>query len=463
MRSWIGYILGVAVTTFALAAVGLSQNQTAAVAGFCLVLFGAIIFWKYRVAFALIGVAMLLTFGLLDVPHLLEFAGLDIILFLMAMMTLVGYLEEKEFFEHLIDKLLIMVGPHPKRIMIILMIAAAVSAALVDEVTSILFMSSAMLSIIGKHDINPIPFIMMLVFTTNIGSSATVVGNPVGVIIALRSGLGFMDFLRWATPISIVGLCMVIPMCMWLFRKDIKKLEPILSGRKGEKELQRVIALDRSTKRTIRTCSLLFGGTILGLIFHHQIEHALHIEKNTMLLAVALLGAGIALLLSGDGARKLMEERVDWWTLSFFMLLFASVGTLKYTGVTSVFAERLIALANGSVPVLLTIFAWASGVLTAVMDNVLAVATFVPIIADAKAAGIHDFPLWWAMLFGATFMGNATLIGSTANIVAVGFLERRKKPSPTFGQWLIPGLIVSIPTLIVANILLWLQLPLMPH
>ncbi|MBI4354475.1 MAG: hypothetical protein HY595_04490 [Candidatus Omnitrophica bacterium] len=461
-RDWIWYALGVLLTPVLFAQMGLSLPQTLALGGFCVVLYGAIFFWQYRLAFACFGISLLMVTGLLDVPHLIEFAGLDIILFLIAMMTVIGFLEEKHFFEVVIDRLLLLVGPHPKRIMIVMMTLAAISAALVDEVTSILFIVAAMLNLLGRSKLNPIPYILMLVFTTNIGSSATVVGNPVGVIIALRSGLTFLDFIRWATPISIVCLVLTILLCLRLFGRDIKRLKEVLEGRRGERTLEHFLEEGRISKRGVRIAGWLFAGVILGLILHHPIEHWLHLPKNTMLLGVALLGAGIALAISGEKARALVEKRVDWWTLTFFILLFASVGTLKQTGVTSVIATRIIELSGGDIPILTSLFAWSSWGLTAVMDNVLAVATFVPIVNDVANAGLQTFPLWWAMLMGGTLGGNATLIGSTANIVAAGLLERRELGTITFQQWLKPGMVVAILTMLVALFLVLLQLPLMP-
>jgi len=462
-RDWIWYFLGVLLTPLLLARLGLTTQQTLAVGGFCTVLYGAIFFWRYRLAFACFGIALLLALGLLDVPHLVEFAGLDIILFLIAMMTIVGFLEENRFFEFVIDHLLLRVGPHPRRIMVVMMAMAAVSAALVDEVTSILFMVAAMLNLLGRAKIKPNPFILMLVFTTNIGSSATVVGNPIGVIIALRSGLTFLDFIRWAAPISVVCLVLTIAICLRWFAKDIKALKGVLAGARGERQLEQIVEEEHVTKKDIRRSGWLFGGVIAGLVCHHPLEHWLHLPNNTMLLGVALIGAGLALAISGDKARELIEKRVDWWTLAFFLMLFASVGTLKQTGVTGVLAQHIIQLSGGSVPILTTLFAWSSGLLTSVMDNVLAVATFVPIVNDVAALGMQTFPLWWAMLMGGTLGGNATLIGSTANIVAAGLLERRKVGEITFAEWLKPGLAVAIPTLLLANLLVVLQLPLMPR
>jgi Na+/H+ antiporter NhaD/arsenite permease-like protein len=462
LRDWGWYALGVIGTPGLLSLLGLTVQQTLAVAGFAIVLFGAIFFWQYRLAFACFGISLLLSAGLLDIPHLVEFAGLDIILFLIAMMTIIGFMEERQFFEYMIEKLLEWVGPHPKKILVVMMIVATLAAALVDEVTSILFMTAALLNLLGGSRVNPVPFILMIVFATNIGSSATVVGNPVGVIIAMRSGLTFADFIRWATPISVACLGLCIPICLTWFRKDIQGLKGVLTGKRGEKHIEHIVVNERKAKRGVKQSGILFALVVVGLVLHHQIERGLHLPANTMLLGIALLGAGVALAMTGAQARELVEKRVDWWTLAFFLLLFSSVGTLKFTGVTSVLAERIVNLSGGNVPVLTTLFVWSSGVLTAVMDNVLAVATFVPIVGDVAQTGIPTFPLWWAMLFGGTLMGNATLIGSTANIVAAGLLERRQMGTITFGEWLKPGLLVAITTTILANLLLLAQLSLMP-
>ena len=195
---WI--ILSLSVISFL---VGFSVQQVLSIAIFFMVIFGTIMYWRFRLPFALLGISLLLAFGLLDIPHLIEFAGLDIILFLVGMMIFVGYLEENHFFESLVNTLIRNIGPRPTLLVVTLMLAGAISAALVDEVTSILFMTATMIHLTSRFGVNPIPFIIIQVFATNIGSSATVVGNPIGVMIAMRAGLTFQDFLRWASPISL--------------------------------------------------------------------------------------------------------------------------------------------------------------------------------------------------------------------------------------------------------------------
>lgn len=436
----------------------LNFNQTASVITFLGFIFGTLLFWRFRLAFALIGIVILLSLGLIDVPTLINFAGVDIILFLMGMMIVIGFLEERRFFEYIVAKLSAVAGSSGVRLVTVIMILSALFAALVDEVTSILFMTASMIHLCLRVKMNPIPFIIMLVFATNIGSSATVVGNPVGVLVALRGGLTFMDFLRWATPISILALVIAIPLSVFYYRKEIKLLDERLkltaasSVNMGE-------AADKTT-RDLMISALLFIGTITALILHSQIEALLHLKKNTMLIGTALIAAGIALLIDRERARQLVERRVDWWTLSFFLLLFASVGTLSYVGIDQKIAAKLTSLPLGETH-LFVLFTALAGLMSAFMDNVLAIATLLPIVEEIGAFGINNKPFWWGALFGGTLFGNLTIIGSTANIVAIGILERRELGHITLKEWIKPGALVSIPTLTAAILLIIAQTPLM--
>lgn len=421
--------------------------------------FATILMWKYRIAFAFLAVSMLLTTGVLDIPHLIEFAQWDVILFLISMMTVIGYLEEKGFFEHLLHYVMKFTGESTTQLIIVLMISSAFFAALVDEVTSILFMTAMMLQLTAKYKVRAIPFIMMLVFATNIGSAATVVGNPVGVMVALRGGLTFSDFFRWATPISIGSLIICIGMCFLIFKNPIKELGNAmkLQDKDENKEEKNSFTFSDSL-----ICWALFAGTILLLVAHQPLEEILHLQKNTLLIAVALGAAAISLLIDLDKGREVLERRVDWRTLIFFALLFASVGALQYVGVTDLLASSIFAASAGSEFGLLGILTVSTSILTAFLDNVLAVAIFMPVIISLGEAGAYTFPLWWAMLFSGCFFGNATIIGSTANIVAIGMLERENRGHITFMEWMKYGVAVSIVTMLFAITMLYLQIPYMP-
>ncbi|MCX5679524.1 MAG: SLC13 family permease [Candidatus Omnitrophica bacterium] len=462
MKNGLLYILGIVVTVAASSLLGLTTTQLAAVAGFSSIFFGAIFFWQSRLTFAFFGVAFLMATGLTNVQHVVEFAGLDIVLFLIGMMIIVGYLEEKSFFEHLINKLISLVGMDGRRLVILLVVMSAVSAALIDEVTSVLFMAAAVLSIASRHKLNPVPFLIMVVFATNIGSSATVVGNPIGVIIALRSGLTFVDFLRWAAPISLAVLLMTIVLFFIYYAKPIRQLHEALKTHKYEPRIFSEAGSEKKFHRGIMVSGILFACVVVGLVLHVHVEKLMGLEKNTMLLGTALLGGAVALFLSKDQARNIIERKIDWWTLCFFLFLFASVGTLKYQGITGVLAQKIAVTAGNNVPFLMGICVWSSGALTSVMDNVLAVSTFVPIIKDIGAMGIPTFPLWWSILFGSTLLGNLTIIGSTANIVAIGVMEKRKLGTVSFMEWLKVGAAIAIPELLLAHMLLLAQLKYMP-
>ena len=449
----------------------LNTEQIASVTIFASLIVGTLLFWRFRLAFALVGIAAMLGLGLLNTETMIEFAGFDMILFLVGMMIVVGFLEEKKFFEHLLGKIMKGVGNNPVKLVVVLMLMSALFAALVDEVTSILFMTATVLHLTGKLRISAIPLVMMTVFATNIGSSATVVGNPVGVLIAMRAELTFMEFLRWATPISIAGLAVAIPLSLLYFRKYIAQMGTALKANSSGQVLaenEEIMVEDHGhqevipAKQDFKIPWIIFIGTIAALVAHSPMEEALGLEKNVLLPGVAFAAAGIVLFLNHSKAREMVERRVDWWTLAFFIFLFASVGTMKMLGVTTVLAEGMYDLSGNDETNLFFIFVPITSILSALMDNVLAVATFIPVVHEFGDMGVDNYPFWWGMLFSGTFFGNLTLIGSTANIVAIGMLERRKRGNITLKEWIKPGAVISIPTMALAAMLVYIQIPLMP-
>lgn len=458
MNRILGFLGGMAAAALLSWWGGFTGNQILAVGIFAGMILATLLFWSFRLAFAFVAVALLLATGLLDVPHFIEFSQIDIVMFLVAMMVVVGYLEERRFFEQVLADIFRRLNPNAWQFCLLIMVLGAISAALVDEVTSILFMTAITLHFVAGRRVSPIPFFVMLVFATNIGSAATVVGNPVGVMVALQGQLTFSDFLRWASPIAVISLGVTILLSLWYFRKPIRELQARLREGGGATDKERE---EETTSGSHWGSWLIFLGLIGGLVLHSPIESALGLKKNVMLLGTALAFAGLVMLLDRPRAREIVERRVDWWTLSFFLALFTSVGALRYVGVTGQIARLLVQVAGESQTALLVVLMWAGGIMSALMDNVLGVATLIPVVQDLQAQGIHVFPLWWGLLFGGTFFGNVTMIGSTANIIAVGVLERRRLGLIDFWTWLKPGILVGVVTLALATFLLWIQLPLM--
>jgi Na+/H+ antiporter NhaD/arsenite permease-like protein len=221
---------------------------------------------------------------------------------------------------------------------------------------------------------------------------------------------------------------------------------------------------DFDARKTYRLSWALLLTLILLLVTHRVTEKLLGLHEGTMMVAAALIMGCVVLMLRREKARELVERRVDWWTLAFFMMLFASVGTLQDTGVTQVIADRLNGLGGSNHTMVIQIIGWATGWLSAFLDNVLAVATFMPVVHDvrAHAGGPYESSIYWLMLFGGTFMGNMTIIGSTANIVACGLLEKRGHGTIRFGYWMKIGFIVSIASMLVASALLEVERHVIP-
>jgi Na+/H+ antiporter NhaD/arsenite permease-like protein len=483
-------------------------RQIVSIGIFSMFIYGTLLFGEFRLAFAFGGIALLMACNLLSVERFTQAASLDVLIFLIGTFLVIGFLEESQFFEHVVSGIVGTVGPKPQRLLLVLMMIASVASALVGEVTAILFMAGAMLHLTSKYKLNPVPFIIMLVFACNTGSAMSSVGNPIGVLIALKTGLTFLDFLKWAAPVALVVDVVTYLICRWWFSAAFDQFAQAVREEFAVRQRARAARAQRSPEmatvgaggnganygsalgdpagalgestnvlsetyfspdptqviddldapKTYRLCWFILGALILLLVTHGFTEHLLGLKEGTMMVAAALIMGCVVLMIQRERARELVERRVDWWTLAFFMMLFASVGTLEDTKVTQVVADKLSG-AGGSPMAVIQIVGWATGWLSAFLDNVLAVATFMPVVHDIRArAGVpFSSSIYWFMLFGGTFMGNMTIIGSTANIVAVGLLEKRGHGTIGFGYWMKIGFIVSIASMLVATALLLLM------
>ncbi len=334
--------------------------------------------------------------------------------------------------------------------------AAALLACAVDEVTSIIFISTLIFQVCDRLKIRPTPYIVIAVLATNIGSSGTMMGNPVGIYIGTKGGLTFGDFMMWAFPIMLVTLSAVIAMLLWHFRKELSHFDVQLKDRLSQ-GLTIAPAVNVPYKRGL----ILIICTICAIASHHALEELFNLSKNSVLLISPLICAGVVMILKPNRARHYVEHEVDWWTLLFFMLLFAVAGTLEYTHVDQVMAKGFSGVCGGSSLVLIPFIFTVSALGSALVDNVIFVAAFSPII-EQLSVSCKDLPLWWALLFGACFGGNITMIGSTANIVALGMLEKRAGDHVSFFGWLKVGLLCTVLAGVISAGALLLLNPLMP-
>lgn len=434
-------------------------SQIVAATIFMATVVGTLMFWRFRVAIAFAGVVVLLLTKTIDLENTIDFMNLDVILFLVGMMVLVALLRETGFFSWVGVRVIKVAGYNPRRFMALLLLMAAVMAALVDEVTSILFVTGIVLDFCRHYNLRPVNYVISVVLATNIGSSWTILGNPIGILIGLRSGLTFEDFLRWSLPIGLVALGVLVLIVYWWQREDLRLLR---SRMDEEAKLHHMDEWgDVKDWGFFKGAVALFAVVIVFIALHHRLELALGVSTNTLLIASSIGGAAVAMFWKRERARQYLTEGVDWWTLVFFMFLFAKAGCLYHVGITERIAEAFVNMSTSPL-FLIPVVALVGALGSAAMDNVVLVAAFIPVIQSLHEAGTFSFPLWWALLFGGCFGGNITMVGSTANIVAVGILEKRTGILMTLRKWIGIGLVAGLVPVVVAILLLYAQLPLMP-
>lgn len=436
--------------------IGLNQHQAISVSIFSVSILGTLFFWDFRLTFAFLGTAILLITNTIDLDHLIRFASLEVILFLIGMMVLVGLLKDSGFFAWIVMLILRIKNLTAAKFIVLVSIISALLACAVDEVTSIVFITAAIFEICDYFDVEPTPFLMIAIFATNIGSSGTVLGNPIGILIASKSGLTFEDFIFKSFPVMLVCLGVLIFIVMLWYKKQLSELDEKMKAFGANDILIKLISVPPEKK--LKIALFIFGATLFSIALHHRLEVLLNLPPNTVLLALPLISSGCVMAWQWHKARSFIEKDVEWWTLLFFLLLFAQAGTLKYTGATDVLAQRLIGMTANSMALLTGALLWISAIGSSILDNVVLVAALIPVVQSFKDLNMGTQPLWWALLFGGCFGGNITLVGSTANIVALGILEKEKKVRMNFFRWFGVGLVVGTVTTAIA----WAALVIFP-
>ncbi len=425
---------------------------------------GTLLFFRYRVAFGAVALSLLLLAGVMDIETTVKFMSIPTILVIVSVMILVKWFEDKGVFKFLVLKALKYFRKSPLLLFGALMFFSAILAGLVDEVSAILITFGIAIEISRYTKIGIIPYLLGLVMATNIGSALTLIGNPIGIYLAFAGKLTFFDFLKNSTVISLLSVLLIIFIVVYFYRKQVKSKVPINLDEISNK-------LDSIEKKELYTAIIVFLVFVVLVVMHSFFEHLLRIEERTVLLATVLAIVGFIVLREEERGRYFIEKGPDWWTILFFMFLFAKAACLEYTGVTVKLAHILIKAGNilpfqflGSLKEsasILTLLLWGSGLLSGFVDNLPVVAALVPVVKDLNAQGILGANVfWWSLLIGGCFGGNLTMIGSTANLVAIGVYERTYRRRFLFKQWLKLGIIITFITLLFANILLLIKLKL---
>lgn len=453
------FILLVFISTslgFISKALGLNTPQVLAISIFSVSILGTLFFWDFRLSFAFLGTSILLITRVIDLETLIKSSSLEVILFLVGMMVIIALLKNAGFFAWIVTLILRIPRLTAKKFVFYIAAISALLACAVDEVTSIIFMVAAILEICDYFEVDVTPYIIISVLATNIGSAGTVLGNPIGILIASKSGLTFEDFIIKAFPLMLFCLLTTILILTLWYRRSLKKLDKQIKELGSNEMFLRLISVppDKQTKVAL----IIFAVTIFFIAVSHRLDLFFNLPPNTVLLIIPLIAAGLIMIWKHNKAREFVEKDVEWWTLVFFLFLFAQAGTLKYTGATDVLAKNLAHFAGHSSSNLIGLVIWISTAGSSILDNVVLVAAFIPVIQSFQDLNLNLHPLWWALLFGGCFGGNITLVGSTANIVALGIIEKEKKIRITFFQWFWIGLLVGV----VTTCIVWLALIFLP-
>ena len=404
--------------------------------------------WVHRVKAALGGAVILLVLGATDAETAFfsSEAGIDwdVIFLLIGMMLIVGVLKRTGVFEFLAIWSAKRARGKPFRLMVILVLVTAVASALLDNVTTVLLIAPVTFLVCDRLGVPVAPYLIAEVLASNIGGTATLVGDPPNIIIASRAGLSFNDFLIHLAPLVGVLVLVFIALCRLLFRRaftyDAERAASVMALR------------ERDAIRDVRL--LVVSLAVLAIVLVAFVLHTvLHLEPSV----VAISGGLLLLALSRLPTEEVAAD-VEWPTLAFFAGLFVMVGALVHTGVIERIAQAAAEAVGGRLLIASMVLLWASAVLSAIVDNIPFVATMSPIVAELISADPSPDAsvLWWSLALGADLGGNATAVGASANVVMLGVAERAGRPISfwTFTKY---GLVVAFVTVAISAPYLWLR------
>ncbi|HEU4422572.1 MAG TPA: ArsB/NhaD family transporter [Pilimelia sp.] len=402
----------------------------------------------HRVTAALGGAAVMLLIGATDAERAFfsQEAGIDwnVIFLLLGMMLIVAVLKRTGAFEYVAIWSVKRARGRPFRVLAILVVVTAAASAVLDNVTTVLLVAPVTFLVCERLAVPVAPYLIAEALASNIGGTATLVGDPPNIIIGVRGGLSYNDFLVHLAPFIAVLLIVFVGLCRWLFRKAFR-YDPARAAS--------VLALrerDALHDRRLLALSLAVLAAVTAAFVLHT---ALHLEPSV----VALVGGLALLALSRLDAGEVAAD-VEWPTLAFFAGLFVMVGALVNTGVIEKVSRAAAEATEGRLLLATMGLLWVSALLSAVIDNIPYVATMSPVVADLVHAHGTDRGqvLWWALALGADLGGNATAVGASANVVVLGLAERAGQRI-TFWQFTRYGLIVAAVTVTLAVPYLWLR------
>ena len=396
----------------------------------------------HRTAVALAGAVLLMLSHILTVDKAVGYIDFNTIGVLIGMMLFVAVVKNSGIFEYIAIKAAKLAHGNPWKIMVAFMVITAVLSAFLDNVTTVLLVGPMTITIARMLKVNPVPFLMTQILASNIGGTATLIGDPPNIMIGSAAGLDFIDFI---TNTGIVAVFVIAALVLTLKFVYKSKLAADAEAIKSVMELDENKAIE--DKALLYKSIVVMILVVVGFMFHSQ----LGIESAT----VALTAAAIMLVIGKQNVDYIIGE-VEWTTILFFAGLFIVVGGLDETGVIGQLAKLVIDMTKGHAIMTMMVLLWASALLSSVLDNIPFVATLIPLVLALGESGIDVTPLWWAISLGACLGGNGTLIGASANVVLSGISGKHGYPI-SFKEYTKVGFPVMIMSVVLAMIYLLIR------
>lgn len=395
-----------------------------------------------RTVIALSGAALMILLRILSQETAIAEIDFNTIGLLVSMMIIVMITKRSGVFEYLAVKTVKMAKGEPYKIILLLSLITGILSAVLDNVTSILLILPVTLGVAKDLKINPVPFIIAEVFASNVGGTATLIGDPPNIMIGSAVGLTFIDFLKNVGGIAFLMLLITTYIFVLIYKKTLKTTE------QAKVKVMSMNENDCIKDKALLVKSLIvLAITITGFMLHGL----LHYESAS----IALIGAAALLLISKQKTQYILHE-VEWKTIFFFIGLFIMVAGIKETGIIKMLAEGVLNLTQGDLVLTTMAILWVSAIASAFIDNIPFVATMIPMIKDMGAiSGMDLNPIWWALSLGACLGGNGTIIGASANVIAIGMAEEHGHKI-SFAKFFKIAFPVMILTIVISTIYIFI-------
>ena len=419
-------------------------SQIVAVAVFVVVMITIMTEKLHRSLAAITGAMIVLALHVMPFDAAMEHIDFNTLGVLLGMMLFVSVVKLSGVFEFLAIKCARLAKGDPWKIMLLFVLLTAVLSAFLDNVTTVLLIGPMTLTVCKLLDVNPIPFFMTEILASNIGGTATLIGDPPNIMIGSAAGYSFFDFILYDAPAVAIILVAILGVFYALYGRKMNV---------DDEHKARIMELDEhaqiKNRRLLKQSVVMTALVVVGFMAHG----ALGLES----CIIALGAAGIIMLISGESIEEALSN-VEWTTLSFFAGLFVIVGALAETGVIGMLANGLIDATGGNVFITMLVLLIGSAVISSFLDNIPFVATMIPILLAMESTGMDVTPLWWAVSLGACLGGNGTLIGASANVV-LSDISKKHGYEITFAKFFKTGFPIMLLTILIAGVYLVLRFP----